>query len=358
MREKTQFVIIITAFILVSFLLNYFVIHNIFSSLNINIGIIFYLIIISLSLSYPLTAIFERYKSTPLTKTFYRVASIWIGVAFFSLVIFLVYKILNIFFKIGGGLSSLIILSLILIVSVIALINGERLIINSIDIEIKGLKRELRIVHLSDLHIGAIHRKKYLERVVRETNSLNPDVVVITGDLIDGSTLVTEDLISPIKKIKSPIYYVIGNHEIYERLGRVIPILKKTKMKLLRNQKSKFREITFIGIDYSELRKKVFERLNKIKIDKNKINILLYHAPIFKTEYLEKKGIDLQLAGHTHAGQLFPLNLLVRLIFPYVRGLHKSGNSSVFVSAGTGTWGPPMRLGSTNEINLINLKKK
>jgi hypothetical protein len=255
-------------------------------------------------------------------------------------------------------ISSIIILSLILIFSIIALINGERLKINSIDIKIKGLKKELKMVHLSDLHIGAIHQKKYLEKVVRETNLLKPDVVVITGDLVDGSTLITEDILSPINKIKAPVYFVVGNHEIYEGLYRVIPILENTKMKIVRDEKTKFKDITFIGIDYAEIKKKVYNKLNEIKINKNKVNILLYHAPIFKVDYLEEKGIDLHLAGHTHSGQLFPLNLLIRIIFPYVSGLYQYKDSSVFVSSGVGTWGPPMRLGSTCEIDVINLKRK
>jgi uncharacterized protein len=358
MREKRQFAIIITAFILLSFLLNYFIINNLFTSLSINKGIIFYLVLLFLSLSYPLTAILERYKSTPLTKLFYRFASIWIGIAFFSLVIFLLYEVVNIFFNIKGIVSAVIILSLILILTVISLINGEVLKINSFDIKIKGLKKELKIVHLSDLHIGAIHQKGYLEKVVKETNLLKPDVVVITGDLVDGSTLITKDILSPINKIKSPVYFVVGNHEIYEGLYRVMPLLEKTKMKLLRDGKSKFRDITFIGIDYAEMKKKVYKKLDEIKIDKNNVNILLYHAPIFNTDYLEEKGIDLHLAGHTHGGQLFPLSFLVRLIFPYVKGLHTYKNSSVFVSSGVGTWGPPMRLGSNCEIDVIKLKRK
>jgi uncharacterized protein len=358
MREKRQFIVVISIFIVLSLLLNFFIIHNIFVSLNWQRGVVFYIILLFLSLSYPATAILERYKSSPLTKTFYRFASIWIGIAFFSLVIFSLYKLINLFFRINGVISSAIILTLIVVLTAISLINGERLKTNWVDVEIKGLKKGLRIVHLSDLHIGAIHQKQYLDEVVDRTNAVKPNATVITGDLVDGSTLITKDILSPINKIKGPVYFIIGNHEIYEGLYRVIPLLEKTKMKILRNEKSKFKDINFIGVDYSESRREVHKRLNEIDIDKNKVNVLLYHAPIFKTKYLEKKGIDLHLAGHTHAGQLFPLNLLVRLMFPYVRGLHKSENSSVFVSAGVGTWGPPMRLGSTCEIDVINLKKK
>jgi predicted MPP superfamily phosphohydrolase len=293
-----------------------------------------------------------------LTKVFYRIASIWIGVAFFSMCIFFIYGILDIIFAFNKQIGSGVVLSFIIIMSAIALINGKKLNVRLKDIKINGLKKDLTIVHLSDLHIGAIHQKEYLERVVKQTNSLNPDVVVITGDLVDGSTLINSKILSPINKIKSPVYFTVGNHEIYDGLERVMPILQKTKMRIIRNGKSKFREITFIGVDYSDSKRIISEKLNKIEFDKDKINVLLYHAPIFRLKELERRGIDLHLAGHTHNGQIFPLNLFVKFLYPYSIGFHKSENSNVLVSAGSGTWGPPMRLGSYNEINLINLKKK
>jgi predicted MPP superfamily phosphohydrolase len=183
-------------------------------------------------------------------------------------------------------------------------------------------------------------------------------VVVITGDLVDGSTIVNHNVLSPINKIKSPVYFVIGNHEIYDGLDRVIPIFKKLKMKVLRDTNSKFQNINFIGIDYSDLKKEISAKLDKIEIDKHRTNILLYHATVFRLKELERRGIALHLAGHTHDGQIFPFSLFVKLLYPYTKGVYKRGNSTVLVSPGTGTWGPPMRLGSYNEIYLINLRKK
>lgn len=356
--ERKRFILIITIFVLFSLLVNYVFISNIFYSLSLNKGVVFYLLLFFLSFSYPLTVVFERYKPMLLTKFFYRLASIWMGIAFFSICTFLVYRFVLLFFTIDEKIGSAVVLSFIVIMSFIAVINGRRLKINLRDIEIKGLKKELKIVHLSDLHIGAIHQKDYLERVVKKTNSLNPDVVVITGDLVDGSTIVNHKVLSPINEIKSPVYFVIGNHEIYDGLDRVIPVFKKIDMKILRDTKHKFQNINFIGIDYSDSKKEISKKLDKIEVDKHRTNILLYHAPMFKLKELEKKGIALHLAGHTHDGQIFPFNLFIKLLYPYAKGIYKSSNSAVFVSPGTGTWGPPMRLGSYNEINLINLRKK
>lgn len=357
MEEKRKFVLIILIFVLLCLLLNYFCLSNIFISLNFKKRIIFYLLLFFLSFSYPLTVILERYRPMYLTKIFYKVESIWIGVAFFSIFIFLIYELASLLFTFNRQVGSVVVLYFIILISSIALINGMRLKINRVNIKIKGLKKEIRIVHLSDLHLGAIHQKKYLEKIVNKTNSLNPDVVVITGDLVDVSSRISSNLLSSINKIKSPVYFVIGNHEIYEGMNKLLPILNKTKMIILRNEKSKFKEITLIGVDYSESKKEIIDRLDKIKIDKNEINVLLYHAPRFSLKELEKRGINLHLAGHTHNGQIFPLNLFVKLLYPYSIGFHKSENSNILVSAGSGTWGPPMRLGSVNEINLINLQK-
>lgn len=356
--EKKRFMILMLAFAIISLLINYLFINNIFVSWGLSRGVVFYLLLFFLSFSYPLTVFFERYKPMFVTRLFYMISSIWIGIAFFSVFVFLIYKFINIFFTIKPQLGSAIVLSFILIISIIALINGRKLKINSLDIPIKGLKKEIKIVHLSDLHIGAIHRKKYLEKVIQETNSLNPDVVVITGDLVDSSTVIKNGILSSINNINCPVYFVVGNHDIYEGLDHLLPILKKTKIKVLRDRISKFKGINFIGIDYSDFKKEISEKLDKMKIDKNEVNVLLYHAPVFKLRELEKKGIDLHLAGHTHNGQIFPFSLLIRLMYNYPRGLYQSKDSSIFVSSGTGTWGPPMRLGSFNEISLINLKKK
>src|SRR4030042_5948315 len=244
MKQKRRFIILIVVFVVFSLLINYFCLSNIFVSLGFKRRVIFYVLLLLLSFSYPLTIMLERYRPMSLTKVFYRIASIWIGVAFFSIFIFLIYGLIAIFFKFNMQIGSTVVLSFIVIMSFIALMNGRKLNVNLIDVEIKGLKKELSIVQLSDLHIGAIHQKPYLERVVEKTNSLNPDVVIITGDLVDGSTQINTDIISPINEIKKPVYFIIGNHEVYEGLDRLIPLLKKTKMKILRDKKSKFRGLT------------------------------------------------------------------------------------------------------------------
>jgi hypothetical protein len=196
-----------------------------------------------------------------------------------------------------------------------------------------------------------------LEKIVKKTNELKPDVVALTGDLVDGSAPVTLEMLKPIEKIKAPIFFVIGNHEIYDDLKFVIPMLNRTKMKIIRNTVINWKGIQIAGIDFYESSKPAIKALNQIRLNKNKFSILLNHAPIgFETA--AKAGFDLQLSGHTHNGQIFPFNFLVKLRYKFLTGLHKINNSYLFVSQGTGTWGPPMRLLTDSEIVVIELKRK
>jgi predicted MPP superfamily phosphohydrolase len=211
---------------------------------------------------------------------------------------------------------------------------------------------------MSDLHLGTIKNEKFLKKISTKINNLNPDIVLITGDLIDGTAPLSDNIIKKIDKIKSPIYYVIGNHEIYDGLERIIKIISKTKIKPLRDKAISFKGLQIIGLDYLEgvkLEDNLLEtKLSRIKLNKNKPSILLYHSPL-NINKLNDLGIDLQLAGHTHGGQIFPFHLLVRLAFRNYRGLHKFKRTTQYISEGTGTWGPTMRVLSSSEIALINL---
>ena len=114
--------------------------------------------------------------------------------------------------------------------------------------------------------------------------------------------------------------------------------------------------IQFVGIGYSDDKKLIKKKLGRLKIAKNKPSVLLYHVPL-GMEHAKKKGIDLQLSGHTHKGQVFPFNYLVMIEFRYLAGLYDIDGMKLYVSPGTGTWGPPMRLGSRNEITVLKLRK-
>jgi predicted MPP superfamily phosphohydrolase len=206
----------------------------------------------------------------------------------------------------------------------------------------------LRAVQLSDIHIGSVHNSNYLQSIVEKTNALNPDVVFITGDLVDGSAPMHAGMFDELKGLKAPAYMILGNHETYEGVPEFLEIVKTTGIPVLRDEAVEFKGVQIVGLDFKDERGNASRQYLKT-VDYSKPTIVLHHIPVGVDEM--KSGV--MLSGHTHNGQIIPWNLFVRMAFKHVHGLYKTGDAYIYVSPGTGTWGPPMRLGSWNQITLL-----
>ena len=236
--------------------------------------------------------------------------------------------------------------------------------INQLPLPLEGF----RIVQLSDVHIGPTLRQDFLESVVERVNRLSPDLVAITGDLVDGTVAQLGKHVSPLGKLKSRYgtYFTTGNHEYYSGADAWITFLESLDIKVLRNEHltlmHKGCPIDIIGVDDwtaknfggdhgHDLRKAVEGR----KTDR--IGVLLAHQPR-SIKAADAAGIDLVLSGHTHGGQLWPFKFAVKLVQPYLEGLHRhSDRTRIFVHRGTGYWGIPMRLGVNAEIVELTLTR-
>jgi predicted MPP superfamily phosphohydrolase len=219
------------------------------------------------------------------------------------------------------------------------------------------------IVQISDLHVGPTIRKGFVEQVVERTNALEPDVIAITGDLVDGSVDELREHIAPLGKLRAKygVYFVTGNHEYYSGVEEWCAELTRLGIRVLRNERvsigSEEASFDLAGVDdYSSGR---FGRRPDLKRalgdrDPSRELVLLAHQPRHILE-AEPFGVGLQLSGHTHGGQLWPWNYFVRLQQPVVSGLERIGQALVYVSNGTGYWGPPMRLGAPAEITRLVL---
>ena len=182
-------------------------------------------------------------------------------------------------------------------------------------------------------------------------------VVVMTGDIFDSSRIPEEEVITILNRLAAPVFFVMGNHERYGRGEKVTKLLAKTKVKILRNEKISFKGIEIIGIDDTGSDEAVAEKLSKIEISESGYSVLLHHRPT-GIEAAVKAGIDLMVCGHTHNGQIFPFNYIVGLFHGHMKGLYRYGDFHLYVSPGTGTWGPRMRLGSKSEIVLFELGRE
>jgi len=217
------------------------------------------------------------------------------------------------------------------------------------------------LVQISDVHLGRVLGADFLSRVVAQVNAQNPAMVLITGDLFDGADGKLEALVAPLNHLVAPqgIYFVTGNHETYLGVERSYAALRGTPVTILDNEMVAIDGLQVVGISYPERghASSFAEKMAKVTgFDPGVPSILLYHSPT-QVEAAKAAGINLQLSGHVHQGQLFPLQFVTRLMFgKYYYGYHSEGDYTLYTSSGTGLWGPTMRTGNHPEIVVIRLE--
>jgi len=345
----------LTLFLTIYVLLNYFVLNEIYKFLELEKTITFTLLLVFLSFSYVLGTVALRYSNNFLALFANVIGSTWLGFIVISAFIFLLAEILFFSGLIQIQEKQLIAFIIIFLMTLIAVVNAMFTIKKRITIKSNKITKPVKIIQISDLHIGAAHKKNFLHRIIEKINKEKPDITVITGDLIDGKHKYKDGYFDELKKINSSVYMVIGNHERMTGMNMVNDLLKNSNVIMLRNNKIELNEITLFGIDDTDKKKEIITNLKKLKPNEKKYNILLYHKPV-KFKQARKQGINLMLTGHTHAGQILPLTLLQKLFFRKVQGIKRRKNFVLYVSPGTGWWGPPMRLGSRNEITIFNIE--
>ena len=355
MENKISAFIFITIFLTIYGSLNFYVIYRLAYLLSIPRKFYLNIFFLLCVFSYVAAVMVDYSFNNLFSRIFYFAAAIWMGFFFLSLSHLVVFDVINFFYKFPRKTAGYVIIFSVFILSAYAMHHAGKIEVRPIEIKSKKLKSDLHIVQISDLHIGTINKKVFLSRVVNEINKLKPDLVVVTGDLFDGPHQYKAETFSPFNLIKVPILFVTGNHEEYAGLEVVDKILKETNIRAVRDEVIEFREVQITGFNDSFDRQQVAKKLEKIKLEPGKFTILLYHRPD-GAEAVNKYGVDLMLTGHLHGGQIYPFNLLTSVFYRPIKGLHKINGSYIYISTGTGTWGPPMRLGTTNEITSIMLK--
>lgn len=218
----------------------------------------------------------------------------------------------------------------------------------------------IRIVMISDVHLGPMFYPGRLPPMIKMIDKARPDILISGGDLVDGYIYNETDMAAALKYISAPLgkFAVIGNHEVYEGLLRSIKFTRDAGFTLLRNQSVTVRnDLVITGVDDpAKKRDEASPDENKLlgSVPQNKFSLLLKHRPHVDKENLGK--IDLQLSGHTHQGQIFPFGWVLRLSYPLGHGLRQiAPGRHIYISRGTGTWGPPIRVLAPPEITIIDL---
>jgi predicted MPP superfamily phosphohydrolase len=233
----------------------------------------------------------------------------------------------------------------------------SRVKVAKVSVALQRLTTRAKIVQITDVHIGPTIGKEFLEDIVARVNALDADVVAITGDLVDGTVEQLAEQVAPLAKLRAKhgVYFVTGNHEYYSGAEKWIAHLGSLGIRVLRNEHVRIggdEGFDLAGIDdmsaQPDLRRALAGR------SESHACVLLAHQPR-GIELADQLGVDLQLSGHTHGGQMFPWGYAVRLQQPFIAGLHKLSKAQIYVSCGTGYWGPPMRLGAPAEISEIEI---
>lgn len=294
-----------------------------------------------------------RRKRSPAFRLLRRAADFWMGLSPILLMTLLAFEALLVAGLVGRAEAAYWTLGIALALGVASLVNALVPRVKTVAFTARKLARPLRFVQITDVHLGS-RSAGFLRRVMAQVKRLKPEFLCITGDLIDAPGIGKAQLAS-LAALDCPIYFSIGNHERYEDLPRLLATLAELGVITLRSAKVQPREdLAIIGIDDSDQTVQVARELAKIPLSPHRYQILLYHRPRGYAA-AQAQGLDLMLSGHTHAGQIFPFNLAVKRLFPKLAGLHEAPPFRLYISQGTGTWGPVMRFGTTPEITLFKI---
>jgi predicted MPP superfamily phosphohydrolase len=315
----------------------------------------------------------ERFLRPPWLRIVSFPFLIWMGLFWLSFVALAISDgVLGLMGARGGSdaavLHAALVGALVLALAAVALRGGLRLPnVRRVEITLERWPPALdgfRIVQISDIHIGPLLGRGFAEGLTRRVNALEPDLVAVTGDLVDGSVEALRDEVAPFAELRGRhgVFFVTGNHDVYSGGESWVERVKELGLRVLRNERVSIggaEGFDLAGVDdhrgdwvhgsTEDLDAAVAGR------DESRALILLAHDPgTFRRA--AARGVDLQLSGHTHGGQIWPFVYLVRLAVPFVAGLYRVGKSQVYVSRGSGFWGPPMRLLAPAEIGEIVLR--
>jgi predicted MPP superfamily phosphohydrolase len=295
------------------------------------------------------------------TRLLYLTAAVWMG--FFTYLFFVsaIYAIL--IFVPGSAIIGQVLLVIAVVASIYGVIHARKIYVAKVAISLPNLPafwQNKKAVFISDLHLGQIRGAKFVEEVVQQINALAPEIVFIGGDLFDGTT--SPDLrafMAPLRKLNVPkgIYFITGNHEEFGNPDKFISAVKEVGIEVLQDRKVEIDGLQIIGADYETSSDREAFRiiLNNVSLDRTRPSILIKHEP--KDLDIDRDaGVSLQLSGHTHRAQQWPLGYLAHYIYKgFSYGLKRLGDMQVYTSSGVGTWGPPLRVGTDSEIVVITL---
>ena len=299
---------------------------------------------------------------TKLGSWLYTLAAFWLGTVYLLFAASVVGVLALPFF---GPLLGQALFALAVLGSIAGIINSNATRVKRYDVAIQNLPeiwRGKKVAVASDLHLGNVRGKSFAAKIVRMINREDPEIVLLAGDFFDGPAAPFVKFAAPLRGITAPrgAYFSEGNHEEFSPSAKYDEALAAAGVHILSNKKVELDGIELIGINYnvSNSNEAAAETLASIGVRKDIPSILIKHAPN-GIDAVAAAGVDLQVSGHTHRGQMWPGVLLAKRVFgEFEYGMHTKQNLTVVTSSGAGTWGPMQRIGTHSEIVVITLQRK
>lgn len=300
----------------------------------------------------------EKKFANKFTSALYRAGSIWFHLLLLALTISVPLRIIQVVFSLPDLTRLMVGAWLVLVLASLYYMFSWN--VRDIEISSSKINKPVTIVQVSDIHAYGVNAKRWVSNVLKRAEKLSPDVIVFTGDIIDGPSIPPQDALAVTSKI--PLLYILGNHEMYfmgmhdvfQGANLAQDRADKGDLRLLRNEKIAMKGIEFIAFDDTSDKTFLRDHLKPF-VNTKKFSVLLFHEPIGVQDAAEY-GVDLMLSGHTHAGQAFPSSVLVRMLYgKFMYGLHKVNDMWMYTTSGAGTHHWMFRLGRRNEVVRIKL---
>lgn len=311
------------------------------------------LVFLPLFFSQIIARLYLRHANSGLVFWLRRGADLWLGISPLLLCMLLLAEFPVALDWVAPAAAAFGLIGIATGLIIYSILNAYSPSVVKVQLTSRKLTEPLRFVQITDVHIGS-RSGAFLERVMNKVNVLNAEFLCITGDFIDAPGIAEEQL-SALRSCSIPIYFCVGNHERYEDLEDILGRLQRLGVTVLRTAAVIKGQVQIIGIDDSENPRQVKRELAGLNIDTRRFVLLLYHRPRGLAD-AAAAGVDLMISGHTHNGQIVPFNLVVKNVFEQIVGLFNHGQTQLYVSPGTGTWGPVMRLGSRGEVTLFEVQ--
>jgi len=352
MKGKTSFFVFITVILVILFMANLVVYEGFLLALGTNQNSWTLITAMAfLGVSFIASTLVGMRYYNALSRFYYRISMLWMGFFAYFCIASGLYILEAAYIGDPRNLFAIFVFGLSIIAGIYGLLHVKNTVIKTVKVSVPNWKGK-KAVWISDLHVGQINGTNYVQKIVDKIKEVSPDIVFIGGDLFDGSSLPKIiDSIEPLKQLTNT-YFVMGNHESYGRKDLFQNKIREVGIQILNDEMKIVDGVQIVGVDYDTTAKKSdFEKvLSNINIDRNLPSILLKHEPS-NIDVAEKAGITLQISGHTHRAQQWPLEYLARLSYgKFTYGLNNKGDLQVYTSSGAGTWGIPMRVGSDSEI--------